>query len=60
MLIKVKPSEGLTVAHPETGFPITGEVMIENSPAVIRLLNDGDLIEIKESFKKSKKAEAGE
>lgn len=40
MTITVKPKDGLTVA----GFP--GEKETERTPQVIRLLKDGDLIEV--------------
>jgi uncharacterized membrane protein len=51
MSITVKPKEGLTVA----GFP--SERQTERTPQVIRLLKDGDLIEIKPA-KVAKKAPA--
>lgn len=40
MLITVKPKDGLTVK----GFPC--EKSVERNPQVIRLLKDGDLIEV--------------
>ncbi len=49
MLIKVKAKDGLNVRNPESGAIIAGEIFIERGPAVIRLLKDGDLIEVKET-----------
>jgi hypothetical protein len=54
MLIKVKPKDGLTVSHPETGLPMK-ECAIEKTPAIIRLLKDGDLVEVKKTAAKKKK-----
>jgi hypothetical protein len=54
MKINVKPKDGLTVPHPATGAPMDA-CSIEKTPAVIRLLKDGDLIEDKEYQTKKKK-----
>jgi hypothetical protein len=51
MMIKVKPNKEMTVIHPETGGPITGIREIERTPAVIRLIKHGDLIELKPTAK---------
>ena len=53
MLCTVKPKTGLNVRHPQTGYVISGEIKIEKSPAVRRLLKDGDLIETKSATKKA-------
>ncbi len=60
MLIKVKPKDGLTVVHPETGFALPGETMIEKSPAVIRLLKDGDILEVKDTPSKKSATKDGD
>lgn len=44
--LRVKPREGLIVA----GFPSEKET--DRTPQVIRLLKDGDLIEVKKTTKK--------
>ena len=54
MLCRVKPKDGLHVRHPQTGHVISGEIKIERSPAVRRLLKDGDLIEVKKAAPKKK------
>ena len=59
MKINVKPKDGLTVPHPETGSPMTA-CSVERSPAIIRMIKDGDLIEVTKPVKKAptkKKAE---
>lgn len=53
-LIKVKPREGLNVA----GFPCEKET--QRTPQVIRLLKDGDLIEVKGAKKKTPKKKVTE
>ena len=53
MLVNVTPKEGLNVRHPQTGHVISGEIKIEKSPAVRRLLKDGDLVETKAVTKKA-------
>lgn len=53
MLCTVKPKDGLNVRHPQTGHVISGEIHIEKSPAVRRLLKDGDLVETKSATKKA-------
>jgi len=58
MLITIKPRDGLTVPHPETGYFISGEIKIAKSPAVRRLLKDGDIFEVKELTKKATTAKA--
>ena len=52
-MIRVKPKDGLNVRHPQTGHLISGEIKIERSPAVRRLLKDGDLVETKAVSKKA-------
>jgi hypothetical protein len=52
MKINVKPKDGLTVPHPENGSPMSA-CSIEKSPAIIRLLKDGDLIETIKPVKKA-------
>jgi hypothetical protein len=54
MKITVKPKDGVTVK----GFPCEKEV--ERSPQVIRLLKDGDLVEVQKQkpAKASRKATA--
>jgi hypothetical protein len=52
MKINVKPKDGLTVPHPETGSPMSA-CSIEKSPAIIRLLKDGDLIQVIKPVKKA-------
>jgi hypothetical protein len=44
--IKVKPKKGLTVPHPESGLAMK-ECKVEKTPAIIRLLKSGDLVEVK-------------
>ena len=58
MLIKVQPKDGMNVRNPESGAVMAGEIMIEKSPAVIRLLKDGDLIEVAEAVKAPAKPKA--
>jgi hypothetical protein len=58
MLIKVKPKDGLNVRNPQSGAVIDGEIYIEKLPSVVRLLKDGDLIEVSETAKPAKKAKA--
>ena len=58
MLIKVKASEGLNVRNPESGAIISGEIYIERSPAIVRMLKDGDLIEVSEQAKPEPKVKA--
>jgi hypothetical protein len=52
MRINVKPKDGLTVPHPETGSPMSA-CSVERTPAIIRLLKDGDLIEVIKPVKKA-------
>ena len=52
MRINVKPKAGLTVPHPETGSAMKA-CTVEKSPAIIRLLKDGDLIEVVQPVKKA-------
>jgi hypothetical protein len=52
MKINVKPKDGLTVPHPETGSAMSA-CSIEKSPAIIRLLKDGDLIQVIKPVKKA-------
>ena len=58
MLIKVKPKDGVNVRNPQSGAVIANEIFIERLPSVVRLIKDGDLIEVKESAKPVKKATA--
>ncbi len=44
--IIASPREGVTVRHPETGFPIKPKTTVKLSPQIKRYLKDGDLIEI--------------
>ena len=52
MKINVKPKEGLTVPHPETGSPMSA-CSVERTPAIIRMIKDGDLIEVAKPVKKA-------
>jgi hypothetical protein len=52
MRINVKPKDGLTVPHPETGSPMKAG-SVEKTPAIIRLIWDGDLIETATPVKKA-------
>ena len=58
MLIRVQPKDGLNVRNPESGAVIIGAIVIEKSPAVIRLLKDGDLTEVAEAVKAPAKPKA--
>jgi len=44
--VKVKPKEGIDVKHPQTGLIINGEIDIESSKDVRRLIRFGDLVEV--------------
>lgn len=58
--IRVRAKDGLTVLHPETGAQITERELIK-TPAIIRMLNDGDLEEIDSPVPaKATKQEEGE
>ena len=52
MKINVEPKDGLTVLHPETGSPMSA-CSIERTPAIIRLLKDGDLLQVVKPVKKA-------
>jgi hypothetical protein len=53
--IRVKPAEGVDVKHPSTGYVINGEIDIESSKDVKRLLRFGDLIQVETKSKKTNK-----
>jgi hypothetical protein len=48
-LIKIKPADGLVVMNPNGGGKMKGERDIERTPAIIRMLKDGDIVEVKKS-----------
>jgi hypothetical protein len=53
--IRVKPAEGVNVKHPSHGRIINGEIDIESSKAVKRLIRFGDLIQVEVKKRKSNK-----
>lgn len=48
MKILVEPKDGLRVRNPSNGSVISGRQEVEKTPAIIRMLNDGDLVEAQE------------
>ena len=54
--IRVKPAEGVNVKHPLSGRVICGEIDIESSKQVKRLIRFGDLVQVEtKAAKKPKK-----
>jgi hypothetical protein len=61
--IMVKPAEGLTVRHPESRSVLFGVLEFERTPAIIRMIKQGDLVVVdqkvaKKAPKKANKQEA--
>jgi hypothetical protein len=53
--VRVKPADGLDVKHPSTGLIINGEIDIESSKDVKRLIRFGDLIQVETKTTKTNK-----
>ena len=50
--MRVRPAEGVNVKHPLSGRIINGEIDIESSKDVKRLIRFGDLIQVETKSKK--------